>query len=64
MGRVINVSSHMFPLIEGCTDQLFWFSSRKEIVFVTQPAQFLSLPEVVFFLTWMWPVCMLLVYLC
>lgn len=40
MGRGINLSYHVFPLIEGCTNQLFWSSSRKEIVFFTQPAQF------------------------
>lgn len=44
-GRGINVSYHMFPLIEGHTNQLFWSSSRKEIVFFTQPAQFTKLTK-------------------
>lgn len=45
MSRGINVSSHVFPLIEGHTNQLFWSSSRKEIVFFAQPAQFTKLPK-------------------
>lgn len=48
MGRRINVSSHVFPLIEGRTNQLFWSSSRKEIVFFMQPAQFTKLTNVFF----------------
>lgn len=48
MGRGINISSHMFPLIEGCTNQLFWSSSRKEIVFFTQPAEFAKLTKACF----------------
>lgn len=45
MSRGINVSSHVFPLIEGHTNQLFWSSSRKEIVFFAQPTQFTKLPK-------------------